>query len=173
MKMKFAAGMFGTGKRMKVLALLTLCAVCAMAWTFVQVGKQVSVDQSRLANVSEELVLSQQLAKFALAATSGDSDAFSSMEKTRNRFSQIIDDQIKDFGTGRAAGKTPEGMALISLDNRWRGFRTNIDAVLNGQFLILAMTEAGNLMNEVMPQLMEHTQAIVDTLVKEGASASG
>ncbi len=172
MKMKFAAGMFGTGKRMKVLALLTLCAVCAMAWTFVQVGKQVSVDQSRLANVSEELVLSQQLAKFALAATSGDSDAFSSMEKTRNRFSQIIDDQIKDFGTGRAAGKTPEGMALISLDNRWRGFRTNIDAVLNGQFLILAMTEAGNLMNEVMPQLMEHTQAIVDTLVKEGASAS-
>jgi twitching motility protein PilJ len=43
--------------------------------------------------------------------------------------------------------------------------------VLDGQFLILAMTEATGLMNEVMPQLMEHTQDIVDTLVKDGASA--
>jgi twitching motility protein PilJ len=171
MKMKFAVGNSGTGYRMKALALLTLCAVCAMAWTFVQVGKHVSVDQSRLANVSEQLVLSQQVAKFALAATSGDSEAFSSMEKSRNRFSQIIDEQVRDFGAGSTAGKTPEGEALAGLDKRWKGFRTNIDTVLDGQFLILAMTEASNLMSEVMPQLMEHTQAIVDTLVKEGAGA--
>jgi twitching motility protein PilJ len=167
MKMKFAVGNSGTGYRTKVLALLTLCAVCAMAWTFVQVGKHVSVDQSRLADVSEQLVLSQQVAKFALAATSGDSEAFSSMEKSRNRFNQIIDEQVRDFGAGNSA----EGKALADLENRWKGFRANIDTVLDGQFLILAMTEASNLMNEVMPQLMEHTQAIVDTLVKEGAGA--
>ena len=58
-------------------------------------------------------------------------------------------------------------MALINLDNRWSGFRYNIDEVLEGQFLIMAMTEATSLMNEVMPQLMEHTQAIVNELMKE------
>jgi twitching motility protein PilJ len=44
--------------------------------------------------------------------------------------------------------------------------------VLDGKFLIMAMAESTTVVNEVMPQLNEHTQDIVDTLVKEGASAS-
>jgi twitching motility protein PilJ len=171
MKMMFDVGKFGTSNRMKVLAFLTLCAVSAMSWTFVQVGKQAEADQSRLASVSEQLVLSQQIAKFALAATTGDTEAFSSMEKSRNRFTRIVEDQVKDFGDGAGDGTLREKAALTSLDQQWSGFRHNIDAVLDGRFLIMAMTEATSLMNEVMPQMMEHTQAIVDSLVKEGASA--
>jgi hypothetical protein len=66
---------------------------------------------------------------------------------------------------------TREFHALIDLENRWRGFRYNINEVLEGQFLIMAMTEATSLMNEAMPKLMEHTQGIADTLVKNGASS--
>lgn len=171
MKMKLEVGKFGTSNRMKVLALLTLCAVCAMAWTFVTVGKRAELSQSRLANVGEQLVLSQQVAKFALAATTGNTEAFASMEKSRNGFTRILDQQMKEFGPGTGQKDSPASRALVNLDNRWSGFRYNIDAVLDGQFLILAMTEATGLMNEVMPQLMEHTQDIVDTLVKDGASA--
>jgi twitching motility protein PilJ len=171
MRMMFDVGKLGTSIRMRALALLTLCAVCAMAWVFMQVGKQAGADQLRLANVSDQLVLSQQVAKFALAATTGDTQAFSAMEKSKNRFSAIINDQLADFGDAGGASITPESLALVNLDKRWSGFRYNIDAVLDGQFLIMAMAEATSLMNEVMPQLMEHTQAIVDTLVKEGASA--
>jgi twitching motility protein PilJ len=167
----FDVGRFGASNRMKLLAFLTLGAVCAMSWTFVQVGRQAGADQSRQASVGEQLVLSQQIAKFALAATTGDTEAFSGMEKSRDHFTRIIDDQVKDFGDGAGAGATPEKSALTSLAQQWSGFRNNIDAVLGGRFLILAMTEATLLMNEVMPQMMEHTQAIVDTLVKEGASA--
>ena len=172
MRKMFKVSKFGTSGRMKVLALLTVCAVTATAWTFVKVGRQTATDQERLANVNEELVLSQQVAKFALAATSGNTDAFASMKKSKNRFTEILERQMKDYGDPVGGSDTPEGLALVNLDNRWSGFRHNIDSVLDGQFLILAMAEATKLMNEVMPRMMEQNQAIVDTLVKQGASAA-
>jgi hypothetical protein len=78
---------------------------------------------------------------------------------------------MTDFGEASGKAGTPEFHALIDLDNRWRGFRYNINEVLEGQFLIMAITEATSLMNEAMPQLMEYTQGIADSLVKNGASA--
>ncbi len=172
MKKMFNVGKFGGSGRMKALMFVMLGSVVAMAWTFVQVGNQAGTDQARLTDVSEQLVLSQKLAKYALAASTGDTDAFASMENSKNRFSKIINKQTADFGDTGGESETAEGMALASLNNRWGGFRNNIDSVLEGQFLIVAMAESTTVVSEVMPQLMEHTQDIVDTLVKNGASAS-
>jgi twitching motility protein PilJ len=172
MKKMFNVGKFGGSSRMKALVFVMLGSVIAMAWTFVQVGNQAGTDQARLTDVSEQLVLSQKLAKYALAASTGDTDAFASMESSKNRFSEIINKQAADFGDAGGESETAEGMALATLDNRWGGFRNNIDSVLEGQFLIVAMAESTTVVSEVMPQLMEHTQDIVDTLVKNGASAS-
>ena len=172
MKSMFDVRKFGATSKMKVLAFFMLCAVWAMAWTFVKVGHHVEVDQSRLAAAGEQLVLSQRIAKYALSATSGDMDAFTKLEASKDRFSTILDTQMSDYGDATGVGETPENLALINLDNRWSGFRYNIDEILEGQFLIMAMTEATSLMNEVMPQLMEHTQGIVDELMKDDASAA-
>ncbi|NOR41486.1 MAG: chemotaxis protein [Gammaproteobacteria bacterium] len=171
MKKVFDVNMLGTSNRMKVLTFMMLSAVWAMVWTFVQVGNQAETDQARLADVGEQLVLSQQVAKYALAAMTGDTDAFTKMEISKNRFSSILNFQMSDFGDGSGEVETPENQALLNLDNRWSGFRYNIDEVLEGQFLIMATAEATTLLNEAMPQLMEHTQDIVDTLMKDGASA--
>ena len=171
MKTMFDVKKMGASNRVKVLTFFMLCAICAMAWTFVNVGKQVELDQARLADVGEQLVLSQRVAKYALAATTGDSDAFSKMESSKNEFTTILDQQMSDFGDSSGESGTPESMALINLENRWSGFRYNINEVLEGQFLIIAMTEATSLMSEVMPQLMEHTQGIVNELMKSDASA--
>ena len=171
MKAMFKMKKTGSSGRMKVLTFMVLSAVLAMAWVFVKVGSQVEIDQARFADASEQMVLSQSLAKYALAATSGDSDAFSQLETSRDRFSTIIDTQMSDFGEASGNTDSAEFYALIDLENRWRGFRYNIDEVLEGQLLILAIAEATSLMNEAMPQLMEHTQNIADVLVKNGASA--
>jgi twitching motility protein PilJ len=141
-----------------------------MVWTFVQVGKQAENSQARLADVGEQMVLSQRVAKYALAASAGDVDAFGKMEAFKNEFTRILDRQKSDYGAGSPAANAAASQALTELDNRWRGFRYNIDEVLQGQFLIMAMTEATTLLNEVMPQLMGHTQDIVEILVKNGAS---
>jgi len=171
MKTMFDVKRFGASNKMKVLVFLMLCAIWAMAWTFVKVGQQVEIDQARLADAGEQLVLSQRIAKYALSSTTGDMDAFTRLEASKNKFSAILDAQMIDYGDGAGVSETPENLALINLDNRWSGFRYNIDEVLEGQFLIMAMAEATSLMNEVMPQLMEHTRGIVDELMKDGASA--
>jgi len=172
MKTKFDVKKFGASNKMKVLVFFMLCAIWAMAWTFVKVGHQVEIDQARLADVGEQLVLSQRIAKYALSSSTGDTDSFASLEASKNKFSAILDTQMSDYGDTSGLSESPESMALINLDNRWSGFRYNIDEVLEGQFLIMAMSEATSLMNEVMPQLMEHTNGIVDELMKNGASAA-
>jgi len=171
MKKMFDMRMFGASTRMKVLTILLLGAVWAMVWTFVQVGKQAEKDQIRQADVGEQLVLSQRLAKYALAATTGDTEAFENMSRSKQEFSAIIEKQIADYGGNLGESEAPESIALTDLNNIWSGFRYSIDAVLEGQFLIMAMAEATNLMSEVMPQLMEHTQDIANTLVKSNAGA--
>jgi twitching motility protein PilJ len=172
MKTMFDVKKFGASNKMKVLAFLMLCAIWAMVWTFVKVGHKVEIDQTRLADVGEQLVLSQRIAKYALSATTGETDAFARLETSKNKFSAILDTQMADYGDGTGMSDTAENLALVDLDNRWSGFRNNIDKVLEGQFLITAMAEATNLMNELMPQLMEHTSGIVDELMKNGASAA-
>ena len=171
MKKMFDVNLAGASGRMKALAFFMLCALWAMVITFVQVGKQASVDQARLADVAEQLVQSQRIAKYALAATRGDTAAFDKMQVSKQEFSRILEEQTADFGLAGVNGATPEQQALASLAERWGGFRSNIDEVLNGRVLIVATVEATSLMNEVMPQLMEHTQDVVDGLMKNGASA--
>ena len=171
MKAMYKTKVTGANNRRKILTIMVLSAVLAMAWVFVKVGSQVETDRARFADASEQMVLSQSLAKYALAATSGDSDAFAKLETSRDRFTAIIGTQMNDLGEVSGNTDTPEFHALIDVENRWRGFRYNIDEVLEGQFLILAIAEATSLMNEAMPQLMEHTQDIADILVKNGASS--
>ena len=172
MKTMFDVKKFGASNKMKALVFFMICAIWAMAWTFIKVGHQVETDQQRLADVAEQLVLSQRIAKYALSSSTGDTDSFARLKSSKNRFSGIIDTQMSDYGDGAGMNETAESMALTNLDNRWSGFRNNIDEVLEGQFLIMAMSEATSLMNEVMPQLMEHTSGIVDELMKNGASAA-
>jgi hypothetical protein len=76
MKAMFNMKMTGANDRMKFLTFMVLSAGLAMAWVFVEVGNQVEIDQARFAGASEQMVLSQSLAKYALAATTGDTDAF-------------------------------------------------------------------------------------------------
>ena len=167
MKM-FSKSKSGGNGSTKMLTFIMLCAFFAMVLTFVQVGKQAEKDRSWLADASEQLVLSQQIAKNALAAVTGDTYAFEKMGTSKQRFSEILDRQMADFDKG---GDDPVNSAVINLGNRWNGFRKNIDEVLEGQVLIMAMAESTSLMSEVMPQLMEHTQDVANILVKQGASA--
>ena len=166
MKM-FNAKKGGAKSGMKMYFFIMLCAVGAMVWTFVTVGEQASRHQSRMTDVSEQLIQSQRIAKYALAATTGDDAAFGKMAKSKQAFSGILKKQKTDFGPG----ESPESRAMANLDKNWNGFRSNIDAVLEGRVLISAMAESTSLMSEVMPQLMEHTQDVTNTLVKQGASS--
>ena len=106
----------GANSRVKLFVFVMICAVSAMAWTFVKVGKQASTHQSRMTEVSEQLVLSQRIAKYALAAATGDTNAFENMGKSKSAFGGILERQMRDFGDVSGQGGAVESVSLTNLE---------------------------------------------------------
>jgi twitching motility protein PilJ len=156
---------------MKVLTFTVLCAVWAMVGVFVQVGNQTELDQQRLTWTGEQQVMSQRIAKYALAASDGNYEAFEALEESRGRFVDILGSESAEFETNESYRNTPEFQAFTELDNIWHGFSYSVEEVVNGQILVLSVAETASLTREIMPELMQHTQGLVDSLVRNNASS--
>jgi twitching motility protein PilJ len=155
---------------MKVLTFTVLCAVLAMVGVFVHVGNQTELDQQRLSWTGEQQVMSQRIAKYALAAANGNHEAFESLEKSRQRFMEILGSESAEFDANESYRQTPEFQAFTKLDNVWHGFSYSVEEVVDGQILVLSVAETASLTREIMPELMQHTQGLVDSLVRNNAS---
>jgi len=155
---------------MKVLAFTVLCAVWAMVFVFVQVGNQSELDQQRLSWTGEQQVMSQRIAKYALAAAGGDSEAFKSLEESRQRFKDILSSENAEFEAIDNYRQTQEFQAFTELDSVWQGFSDSVGEVVDGQVMVLSVAETASMTREIMPELMQHTQSLVDSLVSNNAS---
>jgi twitching motility protein PilJ len=171
MKAMSKVKLLGSSNWMKILTLLMLCAVWAMVGVFVYVNKQAELDQRRLASTGEQKVLSQRIAKYTLAASAGDYEAFEQLEQSRQRFDAILGGQRDGLEAQNTAADAPEYAAYNKLENVWQGFRSSVDEVLGGQVLVLAVAEAASVTRGIMPELMQHTWGIADALVRNDASA--
>jgi twitching motility protein PilJ len=171
MKAMSKVKLLGSSNWMKILTLLMLCAVWAMVGVFVYVNKQAELDQQRLASTGEQKVLSQRIAKYTLAASAGDYEAFEQLKQSRQRFDTILSGQHAGLETEKTAADAPEYTAYNRLDDVWRGFRHSVDEVLDGQILVLTVAEAASVTRDIMPELMQHTRGVADSLVKNDASA--
>src|SRR5210317_1745311 len=147
----------GSSNFMKILTLLMLCAVWAMVYVFVDVNKQAELDQQRLTSTGEQKVLSQRIAKYTLAASAGDYEAFEQLEQSKQRFDEILKGQVAGLEAEKVSSGKPEYAAYNQLENVWRGFRYSVDEVLDGQILVLTVAEAAGVTRDIMPELMQHT----------------
>ncbi|UCC56674.1 MAG: type IV pili methyl-accepting chemotaxis transducer N-terminal domain-containing protein [Gammaproteobacteria bacterium] len=157
---------------MKVLTFAVLCSVWAMVGVFVHVGNQSELDQQRLSWTGEQQVLSQRIAKYALAAANGDSEAFASLEESKRRFRDILASENNEFEASERYRHTPEFHAYGGLSKVWDGFSSSVTEVVNGQILVLSVAETASLTRQIMPELMQHTQGLVDKLVSNNASSA-
>jgi twitching motility protein PilJ len=155
---------------MKVLTFTVLCAAGAMVAVFVHVGNQSELDQQRLSWTGEQQVMSQRIAKYALAAADGNNKAFKALERSRKRFMEILASESAEFDANENYRQTPEFEAFTKLDNVWHGFSSSVEEVVDGQILVLSVAETASLTREIMPELMQHTQGLVDSLVRNNAS---
>jgi twitching motility protein PilJ len=155
---------------MKVLTFTVLCAAGAMVGVFVHVGNQSELDQQRLSWTGEQQVMSQRIAKYALAAADGNNEAFESLEQSRKRFMGILGSERAEFDANESYRLTPEFQAFTKLDDVWHGFSYSVEEVVDGQILVLSVAETASLTREIMPELMQHTQGLVDSLVRNNAS---
>ena len=161
----------GTSKRLIYLVVGLMVSAGASFGAFIYVGQQVEHDKTYVNLTSEEQVLSQQIAKLALAAAGGDAEAFEQLAIDRSRFAETLE-YLGNGTPATALRKSDEAVveSLSQVKGIWERFGSDVDMVLDGKEIVLFLTEAVAVINEVMPQLVANSEEIVQILVAKNAS---
>ncbi len=160
----------GSHKRIMYLITALLLSLAMMVAVFWYVGTQAEYDKEYIGYTSEQQVLSQRIAKHALEASAGNSESFGQLKKTRDRFQQTLNLQ-RNGNVATGLPPTAEALSedLAAVESRWQTFSSGIDRVLDGEEIILAVGQAGDVINEFMPQLLEYSDDVVRILVANRA----
>jgi twitching motility protein PilJ len=148
-----------------------LLSFSAMVGIFWYVGIEANHDKEYIGYTSEQQVLSQQIAKYALEASSGVETAFNQLIHYRDRFNETLSNQRN----GNVATKLPPSRKsveddLSSLEEAWKGFGESIRFVLGGKEGVAVVAEASKVINDMMPKLQAYDEEIVDILLDKKAS---
>jgi len=162
------------------LGVILVVAILGMGGSLWYAATQQSYQQQYLEIVSEQKLLSQRLATFALEAAAGKQTAFVQLEKYRNSF----DHTLKVFTSGDAARKLPPlpkslAKPLSSVKKVWEsgaggvgdtGYRESISRILDGKVAISEVGEFVLVIQEFIPQLLSFSEEVVDLLVERKAT---
>jgi twitching motility protein PilJ len=161
----------GSQKRSMYLIATLLLSLGAMVGIFWYVGIQSNYDKEYIGYTSEQQVLSQQIAKYALEASSGVESAFDELRRHRDRFRITL----KYQRTGNAVtGLPPTRKSLekdvAALEAQWDKFRRSVNFVLDGQETVSLVANSAQVINGLVPKLQANDEEIVKILMDSNAS---
>ncbi|MDJ0738920.1 MAG: methyl-accepting chemotaxis protein [Gammaproteobacteria bacterium] len=169
--MKSTAKQDVTGNRsVPLLAILVLIAIVATIATFVYVQRVEEHGEQYFARVSEQQVLGQKIAKYALEASSGDEASFERLRGSRDRFITLMN-ELKTGDPDAGLPATPPRMdgPLRALEDRWLALRAYVDEILLNQKSILSIGEFVEVINTSIPRLQKQSEDVVRILIKAKA----
>jgi twitching motility protein PilJ len=148
-----------------------LLSLGGMVGVFWQVDIQAVHDKQYSTYASEQQVLSQQVAKYALEASNGELQAFDKLARYRDRFEQLLRDERKgNETTGLPASPAAVEKQLAELEVQWTGFRKSVDFVLGSRTTVAAtVAGVGGIVNELVPKLQAKDEEIVAALMEKKA----
>jgi len=156
--------MLGFEKKYGAILIILVISIVIMGVIFFMVGIQTKVDKENLRLAGEQRVLSQRIAKYALEAAVGRTDAYDQLRQYRNLFQQTVDELKKT--------ETELPTELGKVEENWGAFRENLDAILAGKGGVLSVRDNANAINEQMPRLLADSDQIVSILVESGAPSA-
>lgn len=161
----------GSQKRTMYLIAVLLLSLGAMVGVFWYVGIHADYDKEYIGYTSEQQVLSQQVAKYALEASNGIPAAFEQLTLYRNRFENALKyERDGNPATGLPPSSKEVTPALTALENNWSTFRKSVDFVLGSKDTVaVAVAEIGGVVNEVIPKLQAYDEEIVNILLDMNA----
>ncbi len=162
----------GSSNWTRFLGLAMLFAACAMVGIFIHVSRQAETDQQNLLALGEQQLLSQRMAASVGSAIRGNHDAFERLARSREHYRRLLDELGGEFERQPLLGGNGLAEAYTRQRASWDDFDQGIGLIVEEQVMILAVAETAKVVNEVMPQILELNEALVDKLVKNGASAS-
>ena len=153
-----------------LLTALVLITIVAAIVVFAHVSRTEGYVEQYLARVSEQQVLSQKVAKYALEASAGDQASFERLRTARDRFIVLLD-ELKAGAPDAGLPASPEAMQeeLRQTENRWLALRAYVDEILGNQSAILSIREFVQVINAAIPQLQQASEDVVRILVRSQA----
>lgn len=163
---KTAAG----NRAIPLLTALVLITIVAAIAVFAYVSRTEGYVEQYLARVSEQQVLSQKVAKYALEASAGDQASFERLRVARDRFIVLLD-ELKTGAPDAGLPASPDAVreALRETENRWLALRAYVDEILGNQSAILSVREFVQVINAAIPQLQQASEDVVRILVQNQA----
>lgn len=154
-----------------LLAVLVLIAVIATISAFVYLSRVEGHGEQYFARVSEQQVLGQKIAKYALESSAGDEVSFERLKAGRDRFITLMDELKSGAPDSRLPGLSEHVAGpLRELDNRWLALRAHVDEILLNQNTILSIREFVDVIGGEIPRLQKSSEDVVRILVKSKAS---
>jgi twitching motility protein PilJ len=169
--MKNRAGRLGSRQGgNKLIAGLTTVLIALTVMLVVvlfMVNRDSQYDREYTNTTAELRVLSQQIAKNATEAVSGNASAFDQLSNTRDSFRQLWNNLTEgDPQTGLPAS---QAAAASNVQQHWDSVRENADIILATRDSVMNMREVTNTLSETIPQMQVEYEDISMVLQDSGA----
>ncbi len=158
------AGM-STDRIMLVLFAFLIVSVIALGVTYIYVSKETNLDKIYISKIGDQRVISQEIAKLTSQSARGDLTAFPLLAKARDAFQDILEYQQQVSAADENKAMTP----LIELAALWKGYRENVDIILERREVVNTIRSYIQGINEKIPSLLALSDVVVDTMAKQKA----
>jgi twitching motility protein PilJ len=141
-----------------------------VAITFFKLAGDAQNEQEWISRATDVQVTSQQLAKSAGEAATGNLDAFLELGNSRN----AIATAMTTLSTGSIANSLPPTPGAVDfpmkqLSLSWMRMRTNASSILDREKLILELAMASNIIKDNIPGIQKNTDDSIRALTKSAA----
>jgi twitching motility protein PilJ len=138
--------------------------------TFFLLTRHAQHEQQWISLATDVQVTSQQLAKSAGEAASGNLDAFLELGNSRGKIADAMDELL----SGSVSNNQPPTSDAVEtpmerLSVTWNRMSGNASSILDRERLILELAAARNIVQENIPGIQEHTDAGIRALTQSGA----
>ena len=149
---------------------LLVISLLFVALTFYFLASNARHEQEWVTQVTNVQVSSQQLAKSAGEAASGNLDAFLELGNSRSTTAAAMG-KLRSGSDSDNLPPTPKAVAgqMSKLNQSWRSMSANASNILDREKLILELAAARNIVQDNIPGIQKNTDASIRALTKSGA----
>ena len=159
-----------------VYIVLLVISIGFAALDFGLLNQKNTEDRQAIALTTQIQVLSQQTAKSALEASSGNTDSFNELAANRSAIDSAVQRLTRgDKQTGMTAyddkSTTPTGRAVVALNDSWRQLNGDISKILSNKAVVTDSGVRANTMAQQMPLLNSSMEQVVNILQQHNGSS--
>ncbi len=153
-----------------LLTALLLVSLAFVAMTFLLLTRNAEFEQEWISLATDVQVSSQQLAKSAGEAASGNLEAFAELSATLARMTATMD-KLDNGSPGSGLPAAPQDVAeqMMNLDMTWKRMSANALSITGREGLLLSLVEAKGEFFALIPGIQERTDRVIRQLTESGA----